>query len=240
MSIEPADPAAAQSAAEAALRSCLHIEGSPSARWIAGEVAKEIIEGKLAPHADLNSVELARRFGTSRSPVREALLALNREGLVVIEARRRPRVVSISLAEARELYVLRATLYGLVARQFVDRATEADVARLRTLQGALEEAAGRNDLDAYLWHNVLFRDTELVATRNGTLKSTLDGVALRAMMLRRRSISLTQRLPSSVADHDRLVQAYEDHDVDIAVAISQRLVYRGLEALESMAEDWPG
>jgi DNA-binding GntR family transcriptional regulator len=228
-----------QAASDLALRRCLRIDVSPSARWIASEVAKEIIERKLQPLADLNSVELARRFGTSRSPVREALIALNREGLVILVPRRRPRVASISLAEAREIYMVRATLYALVARQFVERATRADLDELRRLQHALEEAARNSDFDSYLWNNVLFRERELVATGNSILKAMLDSVALRAMILRRQSIAVRERLPSSVADHGRLVQAYEEGDVDIAIAISQRLVYRGLDALESVASSWP-
>src|SRR3546814_1769546 len=61
---------------------------------IAADVARAITEGRLTPGADLNSVELAARFGTSRTPVREALMLLEKEGLVEIPPRRRPRVRS--------------------------------------------------------------------------------------------------------------------------------------------------
>lgn len=233
-----AELSAIDSVADIALRRCLRIDVSPSGRRVAAAVAKEIIEGKLQPLADLNSVDLAKRFGTSRSPVREALIALNREGLVILEPRRRPRVASISLADAHEVYVVRATLYALVARQFVERHTSADLDELHKYQRELEAAAIESDLDRYHWNNVLFRETELVATRNDILKATLDSVALRAMMLRRRSIAVQERLSSSVSDHGRLIQAYEEGDVDTAIAISQRLVYRGLDALES-GNSWP-
>src|SRR5688572_19053087 len=54
-------------------------------------IGTDIIEGRLKPGDDLNSVELARTFGSSRTPVREALLTLEREGFVELSARRRPR-----------------------------------------------------------------------------------------------------------------------------------------------------
>ena len=99
---------------------------------IAGEVARAISEGELQPGADLNSVELASRFGTSRTPVREALMLLEKEGLVEIPPRRRPRVAQISLAEVEELYEIRSALNGLMMRQFVRNASDEE------LQGAVE------------------------------------------------------------------------------------------------------
>src|SRR4051812_28729118 len=51
---------------------------------IANEIARAISDGSLEPGADLTSVELATRFGTSRTPVREALMLLEKEGLVEI------------------------------------------------------------------------------------------------------------------------------------------------------------
>ena len=69
--------------------------GGSIADEIAVAVATEIIEGRLSPGDDLNSVDLARMFSTSRTPVREALLMLEREGFVEIAARRRPRVARL-------------------------------------------------------------------------------------------------------------------------------------------------
>src|SRR3546814_12657654 len=86
---------------------------------IAADVARAITEGRLTPGADLNSVELAARFGTSRTPVREALMLLEKEGLVEIPPRRRPRVSHVSLEEVEELYQIRVALNGLMIASFV-------------------------------------------------------------------------------------------------------------------------
>src|SRR4051812_42032031 len=88
-------------------------------RRIAVTVAMAIVEGELAGGADLNSVDLARQFSSSRTPVREALLVLDREGLVEIPPRKRPRVRGLTLTEVRDMYELRACLYGLVSRRIV-------------------------------------------------------------------------------------------------------------------------
>ena len=59
---------------------------------IAGDVGLRIIEGELLPGDEVNSVDLAKQFGTSRTPVREALLMLEKHRMVEVPARRRPRV----------------------------------------------------------------------------------------------------------------------------------------------------
>lgn len=205
---------------------------------IALAVATEIIEGRLSPGDDLNSVELARSFNSSRTPVREALLVLEREGFVEITARRRPRVARLRLSEARELYNLRAELYALVSRAVVRAATEADLETLRGHQRALEAAAADGDVDRYFWINVQFRNTEADIARDATLRRVLDSLGLRALQLRHVSLSQPGRLEPSVRDHARLLQAYEDRDAELASALTQSLVRAGYTAIERSG--WTG
>jgi DNA-binding GntR family transcriptional regulator len=205
---------------------------------IALAVATDIVEGRLNPGDDLNSVELARVFKTSRTPVREALLILEREGLVQISAHRRPRVAHLPLPVVRELYELRATLYGVVSRAVVRVAGEADLRRLRDLQTGLEQAVAGGDVNAYFWLNVEFRNTEVDITGHETLRRVLDGLGLRTLQLRHLSLSLPGRIGESLADHERLLRAYEDQDADLAAALTMSLVRRGLAAIERSG--WTG
>jgi DNA-binding GntR family transcriptional regulator len=201
-------------------------------------IATEIIEGRLKPGDDLNSVELARSFSCSRTPVREALFALQREGFVEIPPRRRPRVAQFTIQEVRELYELRAILYGAVSRGVVARATEDDLERLRGHLASLEHATRRNDVDSYFWINVQFRNCEASITGNATLHRMLDSLGLRVLQLRHLSLSKPGRLARSFADHERLVRAYEDRDAELAVALTRSLVKRGLATIERSG--WTG
>jgi DNA-binding GntR family transcriptional regulator len=201
-------------------------------------IGTDIIEGRLMPGDDLNSVELARSFGSSRTPVREALLTLEREGFVELSARRRPRVAPLGMQEVRELYELRIALYGVVSRAVVEHATAADLDRLQAIQDGLHAAAEADDVDGYFWLNVSFRNTESAIARNNTLSRLLDGLGLRTLQLRHLSLSLPGRLTPSLSDHERLLKAYRDRDADLAVALTQSLVRRGLQAIE--ASGWTG
>ncbi|GHH77153.1 transcriptional regulator [Streptomyces sulfonofaciens] len=205
---------------------------------IALAVATEIIEGRLSPGDDLNSVDLARSFHSSRTPVREALLVLEREGFVEITARRRPRVARLLLREVRELYNLRAELYSVVSRTVVQVATEADLETLRGHQRALEAAAADGDVDRYFWVNVQFRNTEADITRDATLRRVLDSLGLRALQLRHLSLAQPGRLEPSLHDHARLLKAYEDRDAELASALTQSLVRAGYAAIERSG--WTG
>jgi DNA-binding GntR family transcriptional regulator len=201
-------------------------------------VGSDIIEGRLLPGDDLNSVELSRHFGISRTPVREALLTLEREGFVEITARRRPRVASLDIQEVRELYRVRAHLYAMVSRTVVEVATQADLGRLHELQAELAAAVRDEDVDRYFWTNVQVRNTEAAITGNRTLCRVLDSLGLRMLQLRHISLSLPGRIQKSVLDHERLLRAYEDRDGDLAAALTSSLVMRGLVAIEGSG--WTG
>ncbi|MCA1218939.1 GntR family transcriptional regulator [Streptomyces sp. 8L] len=197
-----------------------------------------IIEGRLRPGDDLNSVELARRFHSSRTPVREALAVLEREGLVEIAARKRPRVRTLGIAEVREIYELRAELYGLVSRRIVRHCGDDALDELRSAQADLEDAAADGDLERYFWLIVGFRNTEARLAANETVRGVLDSVGIRTLQLRHLSLSLPGRVETSVADHRRLLKAYLDREADLAAALTRSIVRRGLAALEGSG--WNG
>lgn len=205
---------------------------------IAEWVGLAIIEGRLAPGADLNSVDLSDQFNTSRTPVREALLLLEKEGLVEISPRRRPRVAPLSMEAVREIYQVRASLYALVAELILSRATEADIATMQPYLEQMEEAARTGDLDGFFWANVAFRDAETVLCGNSQVRRMLDSLMLRTLQLRRFSLSLPGRVEQSLADHQRLLRAYQDRDLPLAVALKRAIVLGGLKAIERSG--WTG
>src|SRR5918994_7649165 len=111
------------------------VEGSPplsrSASAAASEVIREaIIDGRLAPGQRLKEEELARELGMSRTPVREALLMLQSEGLVESIPRRGATVRSYAVGDLDDVYQLRALLEGYAARRAAGRISADDVVRL--------------------------------------------------------------------------------------------------------------
>src|ERR1700710_3108269 len=97
---------------------------------IACEIGAEIIEGLLLPDDDLNSVELSTRYKTSRTPIREALMLLEKERLVDIPPRRRPRVANPDITEIRDIYKTRAALLESIALDVVLNAANEQIGEL--------------------------------------------------------------------------------------------------------------
>ncbi|HEY1570589.1 MAG TPA: GntR family transcriptional regulator [Pseudonocardiaceae bacterium] len=202
------------------------------------DLAMRIIDGRLPPGADVNSVELARRYGSSRTPVREALLTLQREGLVDIPARRRPRVALVTLAQVREMYEVRASLHALVSELIVQSADESGLDVLRARHDQLRVDAERGDVEAYFWHNVAFRQSEAEIAGNRQLTRLLSTLGLRTLQLRHLSLSFPGRLDRSVEDHERLLAAYTDRDAPLAAALTRSIIMAGYRAIE--ASGWSG
>jgi DNA-binding GntR family transcriptional regulator len=204
----------------------------PLVAQIAEWVGAGIIEGRLRPGEDLNSVDLSRRFNTSRTPVREALMMLEQEGLVEMKARRRPRVAAPSLQDIRDIYQVRRDLLSLLAGLLVERATNEQMAELRAQVELMRVLADAGDVDAYFWGHVHLQERMTEIVGNATLKEILDSLALRTLMLRHLSLTRPGRLAYSVDDQERLLQACEERDGELASALIAGATVRALRAVE--------
>jgi len=236
---ETDDNAFASSAAAAAtsLARLLRLEdrGNSLVATISEWVGRGIVEGRLRPGDDLNSVELARRFATSRTPVREALMLLEKEGLVEIPARRRPRVARTTLTSVREVYAVRSALHALVFERLAADIDDAELDELRGLVEAMASAAADDDVDRYFWRNVAFHERAAELADNPTLQRILDSLGVRVLQMRHRSMSAPHRMRQSIEDHRRLIRALEERDPALAGALMSSIVMGGLAALE---RDW--
>jgi DNA-binding GntR family transcriptional regulator len=208
----------------------------PLVAQIAEWVGAGIIEGRLEAGQDLNSVDLSRRFDTSRTPVREALMLLEQEGLVEMKARRRPRVAAPSLQDIRDIYQVRKNLLAMLAGLLVERASDEDLAELRSRVERMRKLADDGDVDAYFWSHVLLQERMTEIVGNATLKQILDSLALRTLMLRHLSLTRAGRLAHSVDDQERLLQACEERDGDLASALIAGATVRAQRAVEEQLE----
>jgi DNA-binding GntR family transcriptional regulator len=130
-------------------------------RNLAGEIVstlrEEIIDGSLQPGAALAEPVLAARFGVSRAPVREALIELEREGLVQFEATGRTRVLTLTAKDFEELFLLRVALEPVAAR-LAAPAFKADASRLERNIDATRKAKTLEDITRLdmEFHEIIF------------------------------------------------------------------------------------
>jgi len=107
-----------------------------------------ILRGELTPESVISQARIARDFGVSRAPVREALRLLQRDGLIHARINQRPRVSGFSPQDLDQLYALRVVVEGLAIGVSVPRFVESDLQRLERALAEMEELTGK---DVELW-----------------------------------------------------------------------------------------
>jgi DNA-binding GntR family transcriptional regulator len=186
----------------------------PLSRVIADQLADAIIQGAFPAGTKLREDELASRFRTSRTPVREALRLLELESLVTFEPRKGVRVSTFTADDAAELYLLRGYLGGLAARLAAENATPAEVDALRDFQTELKEAVAAGESERYA-HCVIEADDVLIRiSRNRLLMDLLDRLRRQSMR-----VSLMLTLPVAVYKEgirirERMIDAIASQDLD--------------------------
>lgn len=176
---------------------------------IAYETIREaILSGRYAPGQRLLPDDLAREFGTSRMPVREALQRLEVAGLVSITPHRGAVVNELSKHDIVEIYHIRAVLEGLAARLAAPHLVSADYDRLTALIDEMAAAVTAGpDLEQVLRVNRDFHDIIWRAARAPRLHELLENLYIASQRFRNISILLPGRLSQIVDEHRRIAQA---------------------------------
>jgi phosphonate utilization transcriptional regulator len=169
------------------------------------ELERMILAGELPVGAKLNEANVAEMLGVSRGPVREAFRALEGAGLVRLEKNRGVFVRQIGVAEADEIYELRAVLDEFAGRLAAQNADALDVADLRTRLDRMERAVARGDLDTYHEANLGFHD-RLVELAGNVKLLALYRRLVNELSLHRRATLDQSGIPSvSLEEHRAIV-----------------------------------
>lgn len=164
----------------------------------------EIRAGTLVPGDRLTETDLADRLGISRTPVREAIRALEADGLVVHVPRVGASIRRLTYSEVTELYEMRTVLEGTAARLAARTASDVELAELRAISDELG-AMRVNPARIYIL-NRQFHRTLLDAARNRFLVEAVAGLEKTLLILG----------PSTMEDASRAAQAHAEHEAILA------------------------
>jgi DNA-binding GntR family transcriptional regulator len=121
-------------------------QGLPETVSVLDKLRSAIYQGEFGPNQRLVETELTARYNTSRSAVRQALVRLENEGLILRPRNRSASVRPVTPAEAVEITEVRAVIEGLCAAKAAVAAREADHAELRALARRMANAVERGDM----------------------------------------------------------------------------------------------
>jgi DNA-binding GntR family transcriptional regulator len=164
----------------------------------------------------LDERQLAQDFGISRTPVREAMAQLEREGFVRSVPRRGVYVVRKTKDEVVQMITAWAALESMAARLITQSASDADIAGLRRMFATFEDDKLHAKLDEYSEVNIAFHQTIIELSGNQVLIRLAENLFTHMRMIRRETIGEDDRIERSIRDHMNIIQALEARDTERA------------------------
>jgi DNA-binding GntR family transcriptional regulator len=160
----------------------------------------------------LDERRLAQDFGISRTPVREAMAQLEREGFVRSVPRRGVYVVRKTKREVIELITAWAALESMAARLITQNAGGEEIAALRRMFATFEDGKIAAKLDEYSEVNIEFHQAIIRMSGNRVLIDLAENLFTHMRMIRRKTIGEQDRADRSIRDHMTIIEAIEARD----------------------------
>jgi DNA-binding GntR family transcriptional regulator len=198
------------------------------------ELRADMIACRLAPGTEIRENDLAQRFGVSKSPVRDALMRLEREGLVITLPRQGYRVAPISLADVQDMFHLRDALERACMERITRRASDEQLASLERFR-AFDPPAWSDGFVAYNreFHRTLAR----LAGNTRMADQLVDLVDQMERAVRLSVSSLKKGDPQSlVEEHAELIDALQARNLAKAQRLASRHVAEaGKRVMQALA-----
>lgn len=199
------------------------------------ELREDILSCGLRPGAEVSESELARKYGVSKSPIRDALQKLEFEGLVEIAPRQGHRVVPISISDARDILELRETLEAAAVRKIASQASEPDLTSLDRFR-----EADWNNPKAFAKYNHDFhtRLGELSgnARQSDLMRSLMENYERMCIVSLRSRSQEEKAMAAAFSEHVAIIDALQARDGRTAARLStwhirksHAQIMRGLE-----------
>jgi len=202
-------------------------------RMVYDSLKEAILSFHLLPGSSIVEVDVARQLNTSKTPVREALTQLEREGLINKIPFRGYHVSEMSHVRMQNLFEIQAVLEGLVTRRASSLITSDEVSHAINIKEEYESAVrSQNQILISLFNNQ-FHDHLSKCARNENLSQLLTNMRDHLHRYHALSNYIPGRVQKSLLEHDEILQAIKKHDGDAAEAAAKKHIF-------SVAQDLSG
>ena len=187
------------------------------------ELRRLILSGDLPPGSNHFEVELAERLGLSRTPLREAALRLEAQGLVEVQPRRGIRITALSPEDMDEIYEILTELEGIaITRAMRHGVTDQDLNRLNVTITQMEKALQAEDREAWAEADSAFHATLIELARSPRLTRMVATFNDQVSRARSQTLWLRPLPTASLRDHKAVVTAMADGN-----AVAARSLHTG-------------
>lgn len=198
-------------------------------------IRSAILNGKLEPGERLVERDIAEQLGISRTPVREAIRQLEREGLVTHIPRKGVVVSGFSKADVMEIMAIRAVLEGLICSTAAVKIRARDLERLESILRQMQDEHTKGNHKKLNQLNNRFHDIIYRAAESPRLYDLLSN--LREYINRFAQIAYTKpgRIEEALIEHGKIVQTLRNHDSHEAEEAAKQHVEKSSEAYMKIA-----
>jgi DNA-binding GntR family transcriptional regulator len=197
---------------------------------VADQLRVRIFAHELAPGTWIDEQTLAKEFGISRTPLREAIKVLAAEGLITMKLRRGAYVTEVNRGDLEQIFTILSLLEGQAAKEAATKAQEKDLNELDDMHLRLEKAAADRNLEQFFELNVRFHERVIAIANNPWLTDVIADLRKVLKLQRKDALSRTGRLQSSLSEHREILKALLKRDPIAAEQAMRTHLARGLEA----------
>ena len=203
------------------------------------EIKRRILANDMSPGAQYLEQELAEALGMSRTPVREAAIRLENEGIVEVKPRHGIRVLPVSSEDMREIYDILTDLESTAARLVAERGLAASESRV--LDETVEQMAralDEDDLEAWARADERFHKLLVGFSGNARLNLVVNMFWDQAHRVRMLTLQMRPKPTDSNLDHAAVVDAIKRGDADAAYRIHREHRVRAGETLIGLLDHY--
>ena len=197
---------------------------------VAERLRVDIFAHKLSPGSWLDEQSLAKEFGISRTPMREAIKVLASEGLVTMKLRRGAYVTEVGRQDLEQIFIILSLLEGQAAKETAIKATEDELNQLDSLHLRLEKAAADRDIEQFFEINVKFHELIQDIAGNKWMNGVIADLRKVLKLQRRDSLTRSGRLLHSLTEHRAILNAILKKDPNAAELAMKNHLEHGLQA----------
>lgn len=188
-----------------------------SLRWkVYQSLRHDILHGRYADGEFINETAIAKELGVSRTPVREAILQLEYEGLLQTVPNRGTFVNGIFEEELRDIYEIRLKIEGLVTKRATEKITDDALKELQHILELMEFYFQKNDVEHFVIQDEQFHQLIYHVSKSRTLKHILKDYHQYTERYRETSVMCTGRMKAALDEHKKIYEAMERREADTA------------------------
>jgi len=201
---------------------------------LVARLRRQIVEGDMAPGDKINERELCETYGVSRTPLREALKVLAREGLVTLTPHRGAHVSMLTVADLEDAFPVIGALEALAGELACARASDRQIAGLSTLHKRMQTAYKGGDRKEYFRFNQMIHEALARAARNPVLDQMREMLTGRVARARYYADISIRHWDQTMAEHEEIVAALQARDGERLGQVLKAHLAHKLETLRAV------